>query len=75
MQLPLVRAPRDGVSDSQHFDSAAAQAAGLTFRALAETAAATRAWWAEQPADERANPRGWPTPEQEREALKLLSAG
>jgi 2'-hydroxyisoflavone reductase len=75
VQLPLVRAPRAGVADSQHFDSAAAQAAGLSFRPLAETAAATRAWWATQPAEERANPRGWPTPEQERAALERLSAG
>lgn len=75
VQLPLVRAPLPGAADSQHVDSSAAQAAGLSFRPLADTAAATRAWWATQPAEERASPRGWPTPEQERAALKLLSAG
>jgi 2'-hydroxyisoflavone reductase len=75
VQLPLVRPPRPDGVESLHCDGSAAQAAGLNYRPLADTAAATRAWWATQPADERANPRGWPTPEQEREALKLLSAG
>lgn len=70
VRLPLVRKGAPA-----HFDSSAAQAAGLSFRPLADTAAATRTWWAEQPEEERANPRGWPTPEQERAALALLAGG
>ena len=75
IRLPLVRPPFFGSNLSPHFVSTAAQAAGLHFRPLADTAAATLAWWHAQPAERRAKPEGWPTPEQESEALRLLSAG
>lgn len=41
-------------------DSAAAVAAGLTYRSLAVTTADTHAWWIGQPEEDRARPRGWP---------------
>jgi 2'-hydroxyisoflavone reductase len=75
IKLPLVRQPYFKGADSLHFDSAAGQAAGLRFRPLADTAAATSAWWRAQPEERRAKPWGWPTEAQEQEALKLLSAG
>jgi 2'-hydroxyisoflavone reductase len=73
IKLPLVRDPYFKGIDSPHFVSAAGQAAGLHYRPLADTAAATLAWWRSQPDERRAKPYGWPTPEQEKEALRLLS--
>jgi 2'-hydroxyisoflavone reductase len=75
IKLPLVRPPFFKGADSLHFDSAAGQAAGLRFRSLDDTAAATSAWWRAQSDERRAKPSGWPTEAQEQEALKLLSAG
>ncbi len=75
IKLPLVRPPFFKGADSLHFDSAAGQAAGLRFRSLADTAAATSAWWRAQPEERRAKPWGWPTEAQEQEALRLLPAG
>jgi 2'-hydroxyisoflavone reductase len=75
IQLPLVRAPSIQGADSLHFDNAAAQAAGLRFRSLADTATATSDWWRAQPDSRRANPEGWPTAAQEQEALRLLRSG
>jgi len=72
IRLPLVRPPSATGSASPHFEGAAAQAAGLQYRPLADTAAATLAWWRAQPEERRAKPEGWPTPEQEKEALRLL---
>jgi 2'-hydroxyisoflavone reductase len=74
IRLPLVRPATLAGGAAPHFDSAAAQAAGLHYRALADTAAATLAWWRAQPAERRAKPEGWPTPEQEQDALQRLSA-
>lgn len=73
IKLPLVRAPFFKGVDSVHFDSAAAQAAGLRYRPLADTAAATLAWWRAEPEARRAAAKGWPTAEQEQAALKLLA--
>lgn len=75
IKLPLVRAPFFKGADSLHFDSGAAEAAGLRFRSLADTAAATRAWWRAQPEERRAKPKSWPTEVQEQETLKLLAGG
>jgi 2'-hydroxyisoflavone reductase len=75
IKLPLVRQPFFKGADSLHFDSTAALAAGLRFRSLADTAAATSAWWRALPEERRAKPWGWPTEAQEQEALRLLSAG
>ena len=56
----------------QWFSStAAAEAAGLRIRPLADTARATLDWWRNQSADRRGN-TGWLTPERERQALERL---
>jgi hypothetical protein len=73
IKLPLVRAPFFKGVDSVHFESSAAQGAGLRYRPLADTAAATLAWWHAEPAARRAKPQGWPSADQEQEALKLLA--
>jgi 2'-hydroxyisoflavone reductase len=73
IRLPLVRQAATPGAAGPHFVSDAAQAAGLRYRPLAETAAATLAWWREQPPERRAKAEGWPTVEQEREALRLLA--
>jgi 2'-hydroxyisoflavone reductase len=73
IELPLVDPQDTPGAVSVHFSNAAAQAAGLRFRPLADTAAATLKWWNEQPEERRAKPRGWPTTEQEREGLRLLA--
>ena len=52
--------------------TAAAEAVGLTFRPLADTASATLDWWRNQPAERRAK-TGWLTPEREHQALELLN--
>lgn len=75
IKLPLVRPPFFNTADSLHFDSTVAHSAGLQFRSLVDTASATSTWWRAQPEERRANPRGWPTEAQEKEALQLLSAG
>jgi len=68
IELPLVQ--RSG--NSFHVVSDAAQAAGLRFRPLPDTAAATLAWWNSLSPERRANAERWPTREQEQEALRLL---
>jgi 2'-hydroxyisoflavone reductase len=73
IKLPLVRPPYFKGAESLHFDGAAAQAAGLRYRPLTDTAAATLAWWRAQPQERRAQAKGWPTPEQEQAALRLLA--
>lgn len=73
IKLPLVRVPFFKGPESMHFDSTAALAAGLRFRPLSDTVAATRAWWRKLPEERRANPEGWPTEAQEQEALELLA--
>jgi 2'-hydroxyisoflavone reductase len=71
IQLPMVRSAGGA---SVHFDSTAAQAAGLAFRPLADTAADTLEWWRAQSDERRAEATRWPTPAQEQEALNLLAA-
>ena len=51
--------------------TAAAEAAGLAIRPLADTAQGTLEWWRSQPAERRAK-AGWLTPDRERQALDLL---
>jgi 2'-hydroxyisoflavone reductase len=72
ISLPLVHTPDDGEAPSQHFDGSKAQAAGLAYRPLDDTADATLAWWRAQAPERRAAAERWPTPAQEREALALL---
>ena len=54
------------------FANAAAQAAGLRYRSLADSANGTLAWWRSLPAERRAAARGWPTVEQERAVIQSL---
>jgi 2'-hydroxyisoflavone reductase len=72
IDLPLVGGADSLDSQSVHFSNAAAQAAGLRFHPLDDTARATLAWWRSLPAERRAAPEGWPTAAQESEALRLL---
>lgn len=73
VSLPLNAPPIASRPPSFHFANVASQEAGLHYRALADTAAATLEWWRSQPAEQRANPRGWPTAEQERAVLERLA--
>ena len=59
---------------SRRIDSSYAERAGLTFRPLADTVRDTHEWWKSQPDARRANPRRWPTPEQEAAILKRLTS-
>ena len=52
--------------------TAAAEASGLAVRPLLATGRDTLEWWNSLPAERRANPAGWPTREQERQALERL---
>jgi 2'-hydroxyisoflavone reductase len=52
--------------------TAAAEATGLAVRPLLTTGKDTLDWWNSLPAERRANPAGWPTREQERQALERL---
>jgi len=57
---------------SVHVEPARAVAAGLAYRSLATTVLETHQWWQSLPADRRANPRRWPTAEQERAVIASL---
>jgi len=70
IDLPLVSPGRP----SRHFANHASQDAGLYYRPLAETAAATLDWWRAQSEARLAKVEGWPPPEKEREALAQLTA-
>ena len=58
---------------SVHVDASAAMAAGLTFRSFADTVRDTHEWWLSQSDERRANPRRWPTAEEEAAVLVRLS--
>ena len=60
---------------SLHFVNSASQAAGLHYRALADTARDTLEWWHQQPADRRANPRRWSSAELERQVIARIKQG
>jgi 2'-hydroxyisoflavone reductase len=68
LNLPLVGARRR----RRHMITAAAQGAGLNYRPLADTVAATRSWWNGLLESRRAAPEGWPSAELEQRALALL---
>jgi len=57
---------------SVHIEPARAVAAGLAYRSLATTVRDTHDWWQSQPAERRANPRRWPTAEQEQAVVAML---
>ena len=67
IDLPLM-----GSTDSTHFANAPSLAAGLRYRSLTDTAAATLSWWQSLPGDRRSNPRSWPTAVQEQAAIEQL---
>jgi 2'-hydroxyisoflavone reductase len=69
LSLPLAGARRR----RRHLVADASRAAGLRYRPLADTVAATRRWWAQQPAARRAAARGWPDPAREARAIAMLS--
>lgn len=67
--------PMMGRENSFHFANEASLATGLTYRSLADTAEGTLAWWQSLLDERRANPRRWPTSEQERAAIERIRAG
>jgi 2'-hydroxyisoflavone reductase len=60
-------------ANSIFVDPSAAQAAGLTYRSLAETVRDTHEWWLEQSEERRANPRRWPSAEEEATVIARIS--
>ena len=64
--------PMMGRENSTHFANEASMAAGLHYRSLTDTAQGTLEWWRSQPEERRANPRRWPTAEQEKAAIAKL---
>ncbi len=70
IDLPLVSPGRP----SRHFDNAASLGAGLNYRPLADTSAATLQWWEAQSEERRAHAEGWPAAEKERAAIEKLNA-
>jgi hypothetical protein len=59
---------------SIYVDSSAAQKAGLSFRSLAETVRDTHDWWLSQSEERRANPRRWPSAEEEAALIARIDA-
>jgi 2'-hydroxyisoflavone reductase len=68
IELPLVSPGRP----SRHFANTASQKAGLSYRSLVDTAKATLEWWRAQPDARREKPEGWPSREQERQAISRI---
>jgi 2'-hydroxyisoflavone reductase len=60
--------------NSVHFENSASMAAGLQYRSLADTAGGTLSWWQSQSEERRANPRRWPTREQEQTVIEQIKA-
>lgn len=70
-----INLPMMGRSEKALFVNAASIEAGLAYRSLADTATGTLEWWQSQPAERRANPRRWPSPEKEQAAIAKLKTG
>ena len=70
-----INLPMMGRGEKALFANAASIGAGLQYRSLADTATGTLEWWQSQPTERRANPRRWPSPEKEREAIAKLRSG
>jgi 2'-hydroxyisoflavone reductase len=68
IDLPLVTPGRP----SRHFANEASRRGGLDYRPLPDTAKATLDWWRAQPEARRAQPEGWPSREQEQQAIARL---
>jgi 2'-hydroxyisoflavone reductase len=60
---------------SIHFESSAAIAAGISYRALADSARDTLVWWRSQPSKRRENPRGWIPGSLEATAIRQIAGG
>ncbi len=60
---------------SIHFESRAAIAAGISYRALADSARDTLVWWRSQPAKRRKYPRGWIPGYLEATAIRQIAGG
>lgn len=73
-RLPLVRSGGVLLPPNAHFDGRKAEGVGLVYRPLSDTARATLDWWREQTPQRRAGAEGWPTAEQERQALDRLGS-
>lgn len=58
---------------SEFIDSSRAKAAGMDMTPLAESVQKIHGWWTGAPAERRANPRRWPTAEQEQAVLDSMS--
>lgn len=65
----------DWGTESTTFGIAAAKAAGLDTRPLADSTVATLEWWRAQDEERRANPRGWPPAELEKKMLERMEVG
>jgi 2'-hydroxyisoflavone reductase len=77
VDFPLVLPSTAGgmfVNERTHFDGSRARRAGLQYRGLSESAAATLIWWREQTPERRAGARSWPTREQEKMILSQTPA-
>jgi 2'-hydroxyisoflavone reductase len=68
IELPLVSPGRP----SRHFANEASRKAGLDYRPLGDTGKATLEWWRALPDARRAQPEGWPSREQELQAIARL---
>lgn len=69
LSMPMMDGGRDRPVS---FLNEASIAAGMSYRPLVDTTVDLHAWWAEQPAERRDNPRGWMSAAQEEEALARL---
>ena len=72
MQYPTPMFPNPAIARTM--DASHAVAAGLTYRPLADTVRNIHEWWSNAPAERRANPRRWPSPEQERAVLERMAS-
>lgn len=76
MHMPVWVPPSDAEFGGMgSVDVSKAIAAGLTFRPVADTIAATLAWWHELPEERRNQMRAGITPEREAEVLAKLDSG
>jgi 2'-hydroxyisoflavone reductase len=65
--------PMLGTGDDAYLaDNQASNAAGIVYRPLTDTVAATLEWWRAQDAERRAKPRGWISEDLERKAIARL---
>jgi 2'-hydroxyisoflavone reductase len=73
-EMPVWRPPTPGLEGFARFDLSREVAAGLTFRSLADTTAATLEFHHQRPAERRAQFRAGASPEREAEVLRAWHA-